>query len=62
VASLKGNIESQYILRYVPDIDPGASERDFRRIKVEIPSLPNTRIHARDGYFPNSVPAAAPAK
>jgi hypothetical protein len=63
VSNLEGNITSQYILRYVPDIDPGASNKDFRRLKVEVPTLPNTRIYARDGYFPNPVPpAAAPAK
>jgi VWFA-related protein len=57
-ANLLGSIQSQYILRYVPDIDPGASERTFRKIKVEVPSLQNrmVRIYARDGYYPNGVP------
>jgi len=36
VANLQGNITTQYVLRYVPDIDPGASEKAFRKIKVEL--------------------------
>jgi VWFA-related protein len=64
VANLQGNITSQYILRYVPDVDPGVSEKVFRKIKVEIPSLPgaSTRIYARDGYYPNPVPDAPPTQ
>jgi VWFA-related protein len=62
VANLQGNIQMQYILRYVPDIDPGASEKVFRKIKVELPSYPNTRVHARDGYYPNGVPGAPPTQ
>jgi VWFA-related protein len=60
VADLEGNITSQYILSYVPDINPSASTKDFRRLKIEVPSLPNTRIYARDGYYPNPVPQAVP--
>lgn len=58
VSKLEGSIQSQYILRYVPDIDPGSSQKDFRRIKVEVPTLQNrmVRIYARDGYYPNPVP------
>jgi VWFA-related protein len=62
VSNIEGNIVSQYVLRYVPDIDPGASEKVFRKIKVELPQYPNTRIYARDGYFPNPVPATPPVK
>ena len=62
VANLQGNITTQYILRYVPDIDPGASEKDFRKIKVELPAYPNTRVYARDGYYPNPVPGAPPSQ
>jgi VWFA-related protein len=61
VANLQGNITTQYVLRYVPDIDPGASEKAFRKIKVEIPSLSNVKVSARDGYYPNPVPGAPPA-
>jgi VWFA-related protein len=61
-SNIKGNITSQYILRYIPDIDPDASEKVFRKIKVELPQYPNTRIYARDGYFPNPVPPTPPPK
>jgi hypothetical protein len=27
---------------------------------VDVPSLPNVIIHARDGYYPNPVPGSAP--
>lgn len=61
VASLLGEITTQYVLRYIPDIDQDAKPRVFRRIRVDVPTLPNVTIHARDGYYPNPVPGAAPA-
>jgi VWFA-related protein len=60
VANIQGNIETQYILRYVPDIDPGASDKVFRKIKVEVPSLQSVKIYARDGYYPNPVSGPPP--
>ena len=64
VASLLGEITTQYVLRYVPDVDADSRPKIFRHIKVDIPMLPNVIIHARDGYYPNAVaplPPAAPA-
>ena len=50
------------MLRFVPDFDQEAKPKIFRNIKVEVPTLPTVQIHARDGYYPNPVPAApAPA-
>jgi VWFA-related protein len=60
VAKIQGNISTQYILRYSPDLDPGVSDKVFRRIKVEVPSLPGVKVYARDGYYPNAVPGAPP--
>ena len=40
VASLSGDITTQYVMRYTPDIAPGTSEKTFRRIKVAV-SLQN---------------------
>jgi hypothetical protein len=60
VASLLGEITTQYVLRYVPDLDQDAKPRIFRRIKVDVPSLPNVTIHARDGYYPNPVSGSTP--
>jgi hypothetical protein len=46
------------VLRYIPDVDPEARVKVFRHIKVEIPTLPNVKIHARTGYYPNGIPEA----
>lgn len=56
VASLQGEITTQYVLRYTPDIDPETASKEYRRIKVEIPSLPNARIRTREGYYPFDAP------
>ncbi|HZT30064.1 MAG TPA: VWA domain-containing protein [Bryobacteraceae bacterium] len=51
VAALAGEITTQYILRYVPDVGPNTSTRQFRSIKVAV-NLPNVKIRARKGYYP----------
>jgi len=64
VGGIGGEITTQYILRYIPDVDADAKPKAFRSIKVDIPGLPNVKISARDGYYPNDVPpgpAASPA-
>ena len=57
VMALQGEITTQYILRYVPDIDPATAYRDKRRIKVDIPTLPagSVKVQARQYYYANSV-------
>ena len=60
VGGIGGEITTQYVLRYVPDVDPDARTKVFRRIKVEIPKVPNVKIYARTGYYPNGVPGAPP--
>jgi VWFA-related protein len=63
VGGIGGEITTQYILRYKPDFDPEAKPKTYRKITVDIPGLPNVKISAREGYFPNEVPGApAPAK
>jgi len=64
VESLQGEITTQYVLRYRPDIDPATANKEYRRIKVVIPSLPNARIRAKEGYYPNEAPTelAKPAR
>ncbi len=60
VAGLAGEITTQYVIRYTPDIDPKTANKDFRRIKVEIPSLAgNVTVVTRPGYYPNPVRAPA---
>jgi hypothetical protein len=49
VAALAGEVTTQYILRYVPDMaDPS---KTLRQIKVEV-NLPNVKIRHRQGYYP----------
>jgi VWFA-related protein len=57
VQALQGEITTQYILRYVPDIDPATSYLEKRRIKVDIPSLPagSVKVTARPYYYAKSV-------
>jgi VWFA-related protein len=52
VSNIAGEITTQYILRYIPDTVAASSEKQFRKIKVEIANLPNVKIRVRPGYFP----------
>jgi len=61
VGGIGGEITTQYILRYRPDFDPEGKPKQYRKITVDIPGLPNVKISAREGYFPNDVPGAVPA-
>jgi VWFA-related protein len=57
VQGLVGDIATQYILRYTPDLDPDAKPKVMHRIKVEIPSLPaGVNVYHRKFYFPEGVP------
>ena len=58
VSNIVGNISTQYILRYKPDIDPATADRVYRKIKVDIPTLPNAKVYAKDGYFPTPLSGA----
>ena len=55
VTSVSGEITTQYVLRYVPDVDPEAKPKECRRIKVDIPGLPNVKLHHRPGYWADDV-------
>jgi len=59
VTGITGEITTQYILRYTPDIESDFKPKVFRRIVVDVPSLPTVKIHARLGYFPNPVPGSS---
>jgi Ca-activated chloride channel homolog len=56
VGGIAGEVETQYVLRYIPDMDPEARPKVYRKIKVEVPAFPTVKIHARDGYYPFGVP------
>jgi Ca-activated chloride channel family protein len=51
IAGIAGEITTQYILRYVPDIGP-ANSKQFRNIKVMVNNLPTVRVRYRKGYYP----------
>jgi Ca-activated chloride channel homolog len=54
ISHIVGEITTQYILRYKPDIGPG-SVRQYREIKVQV-DVPFVTVRARPGYYPFSVP------
>ena len=61
VGGIGGEITTQYILRYKPDYDTTESRpKQYRKITVDIPGLPNVKISAREGYYPNEVPQTVP--
>jgi len=53
IEALAGEITTQYILRYIPQIDGTAADgkRVARRIKVNV-DLPNVKVRARREYYP----------
>jgi Ca-activated chloride channel family protein len=60
VGGITHEVTTQYVLRYTPDVDD-MKAKVFRKVTVEIPTLPNVRISARRGYYPNDVPGAPAA-
>ncbi len=55
VASLSGEITTQYVIRYSPDIGPASGAKQFRKIRVAI-DLPGVQVRYRNGYYPFAVP------
>ncbi len=55
VASLSGDITTQYVIRYTPDIAAGSEAKQFRHIKVTV-NLPTAQLRYREGYFPFAPP------
>jgi len=51
IGATAGEIQLQYILRYVPSDSDVAKK--FRKIEVRV-SLPNVKVRAREGYFPRT--------
>jgi VWFA-related protein len=51
VANIAGEVTTQYILRYAPDINPKTEGKAFRNIRVAV-NLANVKIRARKGYYP----------
>jgi hypothetical protein len=53
VANLSGEITTQYVIRYTPDIAEKSEARQFRRLRVVV-DLPGVQVRARSGYYPFS--------
>ncbi|MGA3241797.1 MAG: VWA domain-containing protein [Bryobacteraceae bacterium] len=51
VVGIEGDVQMQYVIRYAPDVDI-TRPREYRRITVDIPELPNVKIRAKPGYYP----------
>jgi Ca-activated chloride channel homolog len=50
VEHIAGEVTTQYILRYVPEID-AASVRQYRKLEVRV-ALAGVKVRARKGYYP----------
>ena len=50
ITDIAGEITTQYILRYIPNID-GAKQKQFRKIDVVV-NLASVKVRARRGYYP----------
>ena len=53
IAAISGEIITQYILRYAPDVTDTAKQ--VRHIRVDV-NLPNVKVRARKEYYPYSPP------
>lgn len=53
VASLSGDITTQYVIRFTPDVGPGSGNKQFRHIRVAV-DLPTALVRYRNGYYPYS--------
>jgi len=51
IAALSGEITTQYVLRYTPDVGAGTDAKVFRKIKVAV-NLPGVELRYRNGYYP----------
>jgi hypothetical protein len=54
VGGIAGDITQQYVMRYIPDMEDTKSPA-YRRIKVNIPELPNVKIRTKPGYWATPV-------
>jgi VWFA-related protein len=51
IANVAGEVTTQYIIRYIPDV--GESDKVFRSLRVNV-DLPNVKVRTRRGYYPNT--------
>ncbi len=56
IANIAGEITTQYVMRYNPDVGEKRADRQFRRIKITVNNLPNVTLRYRAGYYPFAPP------
>jgi len=56
IANLAGEITTQYVMRYTPDVADKGADRQFRRIRIAVNNLPNVTLRYRAGYYPFAPP------
>jgi VWFA-related protein len=53
VAAIAGEVTTQYILRYIPEVENSKrNSKVFHNVKVTVPGYPTVRVRARKGYYP----------
>lgn len=57
IAHITGEITTQYVLRYAPDIP--SNSKNLRQIKVTV-KLANLQVRARYSYYPFAAPSSSP--
>jgi VWFA-related protein len=61
VANLSGEITTQYVMRYTPDMAEKSESKQFRKIRIAV-NLPGVTVRYRNGYYPFAVPDLPAAK
>jgi hypothetical protein len=52
INQIVGEVTTQYILRYTPEMGEVRDSKQYRNIRVEVANLQNIKIRARRGYYP----------
>jgi len=55
IADISGEITTQYVMRYTPDVAEKTSEKQYRHVRVVV-NLPNVTVRYRPGYYPFAPP------
>jgi hypothetical protein len=50
ITDIAGEITTQYIIRYIPEVDEKGRSKQFHRVEVRV-SLGNVKVRARRGYY-----------
>jgi VWFA-related protein len=54
ISNISGEVTTQYIMRYNPDVGVKGADRAFRRIRVAV-DLQGVKVRFRSGYYPAGV-------